>query len=768
MSPAAVRDSVGNLPTELTSFVGRRQELHDAKALLQTARLLTLTGMGGVGKTRLARRLAADVQRAFPDGVWQVELAELTEPALVASSIAAALGLHEAQTRWTISTLQDAIAGRHLLLVLDNCEHLIDSCAVTVDGLLRSCPTLHVLATSRQPLSIDGEQTLPLRPLSVPNPRHHGDLTRLEEFDAVRLFVERAGAALPGFAVDRHNQGDIAELCHRLDGLPLALEFAALRVRALSPGEIVARLDRDAALSASGSRIAPTRQQTLRNLIDWSFQLCSEQERRLWCRLSVCSGRVALATAEGICGPQDLVAVLVELVDKSVLVRESFEGQVRYRMPMTIRDYGREQLAASGEERATQLAHLSCFGQLAAAAHREYAGPDQRTWFYRIRHASSDIRTALETALGEPDGAGAAVDLVLALLDYELAYSEGRYWLERALQTDPDDLVRARALRGTAYLAAVHSEPAGVALGEATELARRTGSAEELTWCMYTAGIVAMFAGDLAAAAVLSDEALAAMREQGDQHGLINVLTTRVLVAAMGDDLAQAQERADEFLALADTVGERWARAYVVWALAVATWRAGDLGRASELGLEAMALRLPFDDHVGLIWSAEVLAWVAADQGQAVKAAILLGAAAQAADRIGTTLQSFAFLGENHEPCAARLRAELGDDAFAAAVGKGRVLPPEQVYALAAGAPAPDEAVPTTAPARSPLTRRESEIAELVAEGISNKEIAARLVIAPRTAEGHVEHILVKLGFSSRAQIAAWVAERRTTYVRPK
>jgi predicted ATPase/DNA-binding CsgD family transcriptional regulator len=755
--PAAVlRDSVGNLRTELTSFVGRRGELAEAKVLLESARLLTLTGMGGVGKTRLARRLGAEVQRAFADGVWEVDLAELQEPALVAATIAAALGLHESQAGWSLVTLQGALDGRRLLLVLDNCEHLLDACAVTVDALLRGCLSLHVLATSRQPLGIDGEQTLPVAPLAVPNPHHRRDLDRLEEFDAARLFVERASAASPGFVVDGQNAAAVAELCRRLDGLPLALEFAALRVRALSPAEILSRLD---VLSASGSRIAPSRQQSLRSLIDWSYQLCSEAERRLWCLLSVVVGRFDVETVEHISGEHDPVPLLVELVDKSVLVREVRDGPVRYRMPVILREYGLERLAEAGLTEQARDRHLDFIVGLAHQGYLAYAGPDQQAWFDRIRHLSGDLRAAFEHALSKPGSAPLAVALGIDLLDYEVAFgslSESRHWLKRTLRAELDDLSRARALRGIAYLAAFQGET--TSLREATLLARDHPA--ELDWCAVTEAVIALVAGDRVTASARAEQAVTGMRERGDLHGLINALTLQVLLAG---DLEATQAAADTYLALADPLGERWVRAYVLWALGLAAWRAGDLERAAELELEAMATRIAFGDRLGLIWSAEVLGWIAADQGAALKAATLLGAASQAADAIGSSVDYFSFLAENHAPCVERLRAALGDDAYATAVGSGRALLPAQVLELASGRQQPPPLAAKKPTARGPLTRRELEIAELVAQGLSNRDIAAKLVIAPRTAEGHVEHILVKLGFSSRSQIAAWVAERRAT-----
>jgi non-specific serine/threonine protein kinase len=774
MAPAALRDSVGNLPAELTSFVGRRRELTEAKALLSSARLLTLTGMGGVGKTRLARRLVADVHRAFPDGVWQVELAELHEPALVAASVAAALGLPEPQGRWTIGRLQERLASRHMLVLLDNCEHLIDACAVTVDALLRACPMLHIVATSRQPLAIDGERTLSLSPLEAPDPAH-ADLGQLDQSDSARLFAERAVAALPGFAIDRHNQRAVAELCHLLDGLPLALEFAALRVRALSLDEIVARLDQESRLSASGSRIAPSRQQTLRALVDWSYQLCSPAERQLWCQLSVFAGGFDLDAAEGIAGAavqdDDLVELIVGLVDKSVLVRETQERGTHYRMAEAIRDYGRERLTESGDESAARRRHRDWYVSLAGRAHKAFAGADQLTWFNRLRRQHPDVRAALEFSLSDADGAGPATYILVALLEYWLAFgflSEGRYWLDQVLQKSPEPgMTRARALRASAYLAVFQGEQLSGALEEARVIARQAGDEHELAWCAFSRGAAALFAGDLDASAKELNEAVVGMRSAGDLHGLANVLAAHSVTAAMSGDVQAAEAKAAEFLEVADRVDERWLRAYVLWALGVAAWRAGQHRRAAELELESMALRLTFDDHLGLIWSAEVLAWIAAREGDRHTAAVLLGAATQAADAIGSSVTSFAFLADEHARCEDELRTALGGDVFEAAARRGAELTAEQVLDLARGAPT---TVPTTVraapvipgkPVDSPLTPREREIAELVAQGVSNKEIASRLVIAPRTAEGHVEHILVKLGFTSRAQIAAWVTGRR-------
>ena len=768
MAVSALRGSPGNLPAELTSFVGRRRELSEAKALMATARLITLTGMGGVGKTRLARRLAADLHRAFPDGVWQVELAELHEPALVAVSVAQAVGLRELQGQWTIGSLQERLADKHLLVVLDNCEHLLDACAVTVDALLRGCPQVHVVATSRQPLGIEGEQVLALAPLPAPDPQRPADLSRLADFDAARLFADRAAAALPGFAVDAGNRQAVAELCQRLDGLPLALEFAALRVRALSPVDIVARLDREARLSSHGNRLAPPRQQSLRALVDWSYELCSEQERQLWCLLSVFVSSVALETVEAVCRGTALEAQAVELVvglvDKSVLAREQLEDGVRYRMPESLRDYGRERLVESGQEAAARRRHRDWYVQLAARAFTQFAGPDQVRWFHRMRAEQADLRLALELCLQEPEATGAAVDLVAGLLDYWLAFallSEGRHWLDRLLRAaSQPDLTRARALRAIGYLAAFQGERFE-GLAEAEVLARQAGDPRELAFIAHADSLAATAAGDYALAGSRISDAVAGMTVVADPHGLLVTLAAQALLACVTEDFTTAQARTDEFLAVAGPLQESWVRSYVLWSLGIAAFHAQDLARAKALELESLDLRVPLEDAMGLALCTEVLAWIASREGRAREAALLHGGALQAAQSVGIDIRSYAYMSAEVDRLETWLHAQLGDQATALQQ-QGAELDPTQVVQIGSGSGRPDQPAPVTSQQPpSPLTRREQEIAELVAAGLSNKDIAARLVIATRTAEGHVERILVKLGFTSRTQIAAWVAGSR-------
>jgi predicted ATPase/DNA-binding CsgD family transcriptional regulator len=777
MVAGVLRESTGNLPSELTSFVGRRRELAEVRALLSASRLVTLTGMGGVGKTRLARRTASDARRAFADGVWQVELADLHEQALLVHTIAGSLGLRERNERWAIASLQDHLRDRQLLLLLDNCEHLVDACAVTVDALLRACPNLRVLATSREPLAVDGEHTYPVGALSVPDSVQAAEVHGLTRYEGVSLFVGRARAVLPGFVVDDRNRHAVVELCRRLDGVPLALELAALRLRALGPDQIVAELE-DRYLLGRGNRSAPQRQQTLYALVDWSYQLCSEPERLLWSLVSVFEGGFELDAVREVCAGsalagqdselagQDLVELTIGLVEKSVLVREEQADTVRYRMPVLIRDYGVQLLRQSSHERSLRRSHRDWFEAMAARVYAEWVGPEQLSWFNRLRREQANFRAAVEFSLTEPGEASHAADTIVALIHPLVAFgflSEGRLWLDRALRQCPEPgLHRASALRAASMLAALQGDQlvATTMLRESRELAEQLGNITELAWVAHAGGLLALGDGDFAAAATLYEEARAGFQAAGDTHGLVHALSVLAASAALSGDADLAAHWVDEFMGRVEP-GERWNTGWVLWALGVSQWRRGDNRRAVELELESLMRHRPFDDELGFGSCVEVLAWAAASDEQWQRAAELFGASRQALAAIGSPVASFGSVMEDDRRCQAATRARLGDAAFEAATRRGKELGFDETIALVTGKktarPSTNQAA---AEAASALSRREREIADLIAQGLSNKEIASALVIALRTAEGHVEHILTKLGFTSRTQIAAWSAEQ--------
>ncbi|MCP9211066.1 ATP-binding protein [Streptomyces sp. NEAU-Y11] len=761
----------GRLPSEVTSFVGRRHEAAEVKRMLSASRLVTLTGVGGVGKTRLALRVAEEARRAFPDGVWLAELAELDHPALLAQSLTEALEIRDHSSRPPMDVLIDHLRERQILLVLDNCEHLLHACALLTDRLLREAPRLRVLATSRQVLGIGSEQTLAVPTLTLPDPTGPRLSTgAFAQCDAVRLFTERARAVLPGFTVTETNRDAVEGICRRLDGIPLGIELAVVRLRALSVHQLLDRLDDRFRLLTTGSRAVLPRHQTLRALIDWSYDLCTEREQLLWARVSVFAGSLDLEAAEAVCSGDGLVReeildLVTELVDKSVLLREEHGAAVRYRMLDTLRAYGRERLAAAGEETARLRCHRDYYRQLAADARAALFGPAQVPWFTRLQLEHANLRTALEFCYEDPAetscGLGIAADLLYHwITSYYL--SEGRRWLDDGLTACPEpNEVRARALWTNSWLAIIQSDTDGASalLGESREIGERLDLEPVLAYTALYSGMVAMYRGDADAAIALYEEAVSRHRATGDPVGLALALIRLSLAHSFIGDSPRAVALGEESLAVCDAYGEGWHRAYTMMALGVEVWRQGDTGRATALERESLTFNRSLDDPLGVGVNLEVLAWIAATEGDFARSARLLGVVRTVWRAVGASLSGYGHLVHYHEECEAAVSRALGKPAFNAAVKEGSRLSYDEglVYAL-------EDELPTAEPAvaerPSPLTRRESEIARLVAQGLSNKEIAASLVIAQRTAEGHIEHILSKLGFTSRAQVAVWVAEQ--------
>src|SRR6516164_504795 len=382
MTPGRV---TGNLPAELTTFVGRRGELAEVRRLLAGSRLVTLTGVGGVGKTRLALRAAAGLARAFRDGVWLVQLDQLRDQALVAQAVAGALGLQDRAGYAQAAALADYLSARQLLLVLDNCEHLVDAAAKLADLLLRAAAGLRVLATSREALTTDGETVLAVPPLAAPEAGRRLTVAELARFPAAGLFAERAAQVVPGFALNEANMAAVAGICGRLEGLPLAIELAAAQTRVLSPEQIDARLGDRLGLLTRGGRARPARQQTLRASIEWSWELCTRAERLLWARCSVFAGGFELDAAEDICADDRLAAgdvldLLAALASKSILAVEHGEGVARYRLPETLREYGQERLRESGEDTALRRRHRDWHEQLARRADTGWLSLQMTDW----------------------------------------------------------------------------------------------------------------------------------------------------------------------------------------------------------------------------------------------------------------------------------------------------------------------------------------------------------------------------------------------------
>ncbi|WP_433754895.1 protein kinase domain-containing protein [Nocardia sp. CA-135398] len=753
-----------SLPLELTSFVGRRTELTEAKSLLASSRLATLTGIGGVGKTRLALRVATDAQRDFADGVWLVELGELHDGALLPGVIAAAVGLRP-RGQAVLDVLIEYLASRRLLLVLDNCEQIVDAAAKVVENLLRACPELRILATSREPLGIGGESVLRVRPLAVPH--RELSLRVAPRYDAVTLFVERAAAAVPGFVLTEGNLAPVAEICRHLDGLPLAIELAAARLRALSPEQILARLTDRYALLTRGSRGAPSRQRTLRLCIDWSYSLCTSAEQQVWAQLSVFAGGFEIDAAEQVCrddlGPEDLLDVLTALVDKSILIREESDSVVRFRLLETVRDYGRDKLDQAGEYTELRRRHSNWYRQLAEDAEADWISPRQLGWIARLDREQPNLREALEFCLTDTRaGSDAALSLAAAMQLFWFSrgqLGEARHWLDRAIASGPATATPARAkalwrasmvTKSQDYLPA-----ASTPVMQAQALAEQTENPIVHAFADLTQGLHAIRSGDCPRARAPMEAALETFVAQGDVYGQVLAQIGLGWVHALREDSSAALPYFEKALAIIEPHGESVHRSYALWGAAVAAWRQGDRDRALALLQQELQLAKRQKDPLMAAVALETLAWIVGAQGSARRATILMGAAHALTQAIGGSAVLFPDLAVHHEDCERAARHTLGRRSFDTAYHEGAALDLEAATAYALG-----EQPSAAAPGPAVLTRREREVADLVAEGLTNRAVAARLVISLRTAQGHVEHILRKLGFTSRAQIAAWVAEQ--------
>ena len=795
------------LPSALSSFIGREQELRDVRRLLGAARLLTLAGTGGVGKTRLAVALLRSPRRNRLGAGAFVDLAPLGHPELVPQTVAARLGVREQPGRPVLATLVDVLRRAPLLLVLDNCEHLVEACARLAEALLRACPGLRVLATSREPLGVAGEVVWRVPSLALPEATPLTE--QREDAAAVRLFVARARAALPAFALTEQNARAVADVCRRLDGIPLALELAAAHVPLLSVEQIAERLDDALGLLTRGSRLAPARQQTVRATLDWSYALLTPPERRLFDRLAVFAGGWTLAAAEGVAGtdgiaPRTVLPMLGRLVDQSLVVVEPAPGGPgRYRLLEALRQYGLERLAAGGRGPRVRDRHAAHYLALAEQAAPELFGPTAPAAQARLERERDNCRAALRW-LVERAATERALRLVGALgrfWFYRGYLAEGAAWAARVLAlpgASRPTAGRARALYAAGVAALGRGDYAAVeaAAREALALWRGLGDAAEEGLSLFLLGFVARLRGDPPAARAALEAGLAVSRAAGHGAAEANCLWALAEVAADDGDDGEARSLAEAALARATAVGwtvgstvarrvlgtlhlrrgdyaaadallrasladtrrqaARWWTAETLVRLGQLALAQGALGAARAHLAESLALARDLGDRTGAVGALEGLAHLAVVQGAPRHALQLAGAAAaqRAAGRAPLAPADRARLERHLVPA----RRALGARAAAGAWAEGRGLPLRPAIDLAlAGPPAGPEA---RAGARRPsvLTPREHEVAGLVARGLTNRQIAAQLVIAEGTAERHVGNILAKLDVGSRSQIAAWVA----------
>jgi predicted ATPase/DNA-binding CsgD family transcriptional regulator len=758
----------------MTSFVGRRREMAETRRMLSTSRLLTLTGVGGVGKTRLAVRMASELRRTFPHGVWFVELAPLRDPQLLPHTVANTLDLRQVSAD-PAADLAEYLEDKRLLVVLDNCEHLTEACAVLTSKLLAAAPGLHVLATSRHVLGVEGEQILPVPPLSAPEDRREdpGDPRR---YEAVALFLDRATAVAPDFRLVDANRAAVLELCRRLDGIPLAIELAAVWLRTLSPAQILDRLEDRFALLSSGRSTAPPRQRALDTAIGWSFDLCSPAEQVLWGRLSVFVGGFDLDAAEDVCSGdglarEEILGLVAGLVNKSIITRQDATSHesARFQMLETVRQYGTARLVDAGELQEMRRRHRDHYRLLAQDYGRDNFSPRQADWFLRLRRENGNIRAAIETCLESPDEAALALDIAAPMWNFWFAgfLREGHRYLVRALERAPaPDLRRAYGLWAAAYLSMFAGEfdRTHEMLAECSTLAEQFDDELLRARIDECRGHAAMYQGDLVGACGFLERGLSQFRAVGDPLGEFDTL---VLLSAATFFLEDPRVEAfsEQALAIAERHDALSSKAYGLWCVGIVRWRQGRLEDARRVLRESIRLFEPMHDLTGMSFGVQALSWCAALESPDDKAALLLGASQAVWRASGAKVDETTAYGMFDQRSEDAVREALGDARFERLFAEGAGYSLERALALALrdGEEADETAAASTGPAASGieagLTRREREIAGLIAEGLSNRQIAARLVISSRTAESHVASILSKLGLTSRGQVAGRMAQ---------
>jgi predicted ATPase/DNA-binding CsgD family transcriptional regulator len=762
----------GNLPAEATSFVGRRRELAELRKKLVTVRLVTLVGPGGVGKTRLALRIGTDLARAFPDGAWMVELADVRDPDLVGNAVLAALDLRDQAATDPRALLLSHLRDRKLLLLVDNCEHLLEAAALLVADVLTAAPGVRVLATSREPLSITGEHVIPVPPLDLPRAQGDEPLGQVRLNESVELFIERATAASGRFELTESNRAAVVDVCRRLDGLPLAIELAAVRTRVLSVEQIDDRLSDRFDLLTGGSRAALPRHQTLRTAIEWSHDLLGPEERTLFRRLSVFAGRFTLDDVEPVCVfdevlPADVLDVLSSLVDKSLVLKDDAQGIACYRLHESMREFASLETRGAGEE---EVVELRCVEHYVSSCRQ--AGEQARyrlvAWLGWMGVEIDNIRWVLRRCALRGDAAR-GVELVVSVGWYWItrATTEGVRWLDEFLAMGPGDPeVEAAGFFMRGFLAVLQVDPATARplLDRAAEAQREAGRRAPLVNALAMASITANMTGDQPSARRLlgeaQDVAAGLTRDGGagleDVEAHSSVLQARAFDGFLAGDLAAVASASSEGVRLSREAGDLYSLDIWLMNLGIAALAAGRPDEAKPLIAEALPIAHRIDDRVSQFHLLAASACLAAGSGQARLAAQLLGAAAAVGDGAGARVMPFVapLVGQ----AEATAVATLGRPRFDAAFLAGSRLDRDAAVRVALGGSVEAAAVGPERADAGLLSKREEEVARLVADGLSNKEIGARLFISEHTVDSHIRAILNKLGVDSRARIAAWMA----------
>src|SRR5918997_2667915 len=670
-APRIPERSLHNLPLQLSSFVGREKELAEVKRLLKDNRLLTLTGSGGCGKTRLALAAAAELVDAFEDRVWLVELASLGDSSLVPQAVASTLGVREQPGRFLAGTLSDHLGSRKALLVLDNCEHLVEGCAELAEALLRSCPKLRILTTSREALSIAGEIAWPVPSLTLPDLRRLPAVESLPRYEATRLFLERAAAVKLTFALTEQNAPAVARICYRLDGIPLAIELAAARVKVLSVEQIANRLDDSFGLLSGGSRTAMPHHRTLHATMDWSHELLPDEERTLFRRLSVFAGDFRLEAAESVCAGgklerHEVLDLLSHLVDKSLVVAQEVGDEARYRLLEMVRQNGMEKLDEAGETDEVKRRHAAFFLGLAERVEPELNGPEQVSRLDELERENGNLRVAMNWAITGGE-AGIAARLGWALRRFWLLHghqSEGRRWMEALLKQDIPPYPRSRVAMLAALMSYAQGDYQACARysPEALELSRRASDEPCAAYALTLLGLGAMHRGDFEGATSRFGEALILLRSSGEEQTVPLVLVWLGNVSLAQENRERATRRFEEALALARQRTDRLATNIALYNLAQLALARADLGATARLLEEGLISSRQMGDRANLSYFLEGLAVVAG----------------------APVYNYYAPDRALYERLVTAARSRMGEAAWTAARNGGRAMTPEQAveYAL--------------------------------------------------------------------------------------
>ncbi|WP_245916598.1 LuxR C-terminal-related transcriptional regulator [Nocardioides gansuensis] len=741
--------------------------------------MLTLVGPGGVGKTRLALRLAGTVGRRFGDGVCWVELRGVRDERLVPLTVAGALGVSLVEADFTAG-LARFLVDKRLLLVLDNCEHVAAGCARLLDSLLRAAPGLKALASSRHVLHVSGEQLLTVQAFPVPEQDSEVSPENVATYDSVALFVDRVRAVQPTFRLTPESCAPIAGLCRRLEGMPLALELAASWMRGMTLDQVVQRLGTRRVYGPSDEGpdgVARTLESTIRA----SYELCSPAEQMLWCRLSVFAGGFDLRGAESVCAGQgmpveEVLPALAGLVEHSAVQRvQGSEAEAGwYHMLETIRSFGEGRLRSAGELRQLRLRHRDHYAGLAEEAAHAFFGPGQNEWLLRIQRELDNLRTAIAWCFGEPGQAQVGLRMATALVEYWFASSvrEGYGLLLKALDRVPEPtLVRAEGLWAAAHCAMYVNEVAQGRrlLEECRDLGGQLDDVRLRARVQQVEGEALFCEGDAPGCIAVWEQSAAAFREAGDPYGEFHVLMTSSAAAFFSDD-PRLEGYARKAVALAEEHAAESSKAGVLYALGNAHWRAGRADEAIRCYRESLLRWEPWMYVAGMPFAVEAMAWVVSAVRPDDLAARLLGASAAVWRRSGMRVDELPFYFERDRQAKEAVSTAIGQERYEAAFAEGACCSLEEALALATSIGKPKGGRPVASQREQepgPLTKRESQVAELVAEGLTNKDIASRLLISQRTVESHVENILGKLGVRSRAQVAGWVASQRLTEAEP-